>query len=283
MGALRCSGRSRSPRASKMPCGRIGEYLRQTFAPSGFAIVYPLSASVFRLGMIACGLAAVTGIAVHQRQHRPWILTGWLWFLIALAPTLGIIQAGVQARADRFTYIPHIGLFIAVVWSAAEFIPARFHAFLATLAILACAFLANRQVPAWRDSETIFAQALRNTSDNWLAEHKYGLALLERNDTAGAEKHFAEPRHSTRRILIADFTRAHRGGVKRHSEALDLFTETVRLKPDYADAHYSRASCSLNFTESGGHRSFRTSHPSGNATRMGISGTHACRRHAGSR
>ena len=221
----------------------LGEYLRQTFVPSGFAIVYPYPDSFPGLVFMIIGLAAFTAAAVWQRKQRPWILVGWLWFVIGLAPSLGIVQAGVQSRADRFTYIPHVGLFIAVVWIAAEFLPRRIHVAVATTAIAVCAFLANRQVLQWRDSETIFGQALRNTSDNWLAEHKYGLALLDRNDSAGAERHL-------RRAALLDpedpHTRFHLGRVaastQRHSEALAWFTEAVRLKPDHADAHFSRAS-----------------------------------------
>lgn len=221
----------------------LGQYLRQTFVPSGFAIVYPYPKNFPGVALIGLGLAVLTSAAVWQRRARPWLLIGWLWFVIGVGPTLGLVQAGVQARADRFTYIPHVGLLTAIVWLAAEFVPGRFHRTLAAASIAALTLVSYTQVKAWKDSETVFAQALANTSDNWLAEYKYGLALAEKQNFTGAEKHLrrassldtADP-HS--RFQLGRLAAANR----RHEEAAELFTQTVRLKPDYADAHFSRAS-----------------------------------------
>ncbi|HYP08919.1 MAG TPA: tetratricopeptide repeat protein [Bryobacteraceae bacterium] len=221
----------------------LGWYLRQTFVPLGLSIVYPYPRSFPGVWWIVVVLAGATGAAIWQWRARPWILTGWLWFVVGVAPTLGLVQAGVQARADRFTYIPHVGLLMAVVWLAAEFLPRRFHQAAAVAAILALAVLANRQVSAWRNSETVFAQALANTSDNWLAEYKYGLALLERNDTASAEKYMRraaalDPSDPHSRFQLGRLAAA----AGRHEQASQYFAETIRLKPNYGDAHYSLGS-----------------------------------------
>jgi Flp pilus assembly protein TadD len=220
----------------------VGQYLRQTFVPTGFSIIYPYSQQFPGFWGVAVALMSLTGLAVWQRRSRPWILAGWLWFVIGLLPTLGLIQAGVQARADRFTYIPQIGLLIAVVWLTAEFVPQRVLEPVGFAAVAVLAFVSYQQTSAWRSSETVFAQAVRNTSNNWLAEHKYALALLERRDVAGAETHLRRAAALNRTDPHTPFhlglLLAARG---RAIEAEHQFAEAARLKPDYADAHYSRA------------------------------------------
>ena len=218
----------------------VGIYLGKTLFPFNLAALYPYRQDLPFAPLMAAGLGGITVLAVLQRKRRPWILAGWLWFVIALAPTLGFIQAGVQARADRFTYVAHIGLLIGFVWMAYEFLPTRAHTGVLAVVVLVFTYLSYIQTSTWKNSETVFAHAIAHTSTNWLAEYKYGLALWERGANADAVVHL-------RRAVDANesdpYSRLQLGRIAaaegRFAEAADWFAQTVRLKPDYGDAHYS--------------------------------------------
>ncbi len=224
----------------------LGRYVTDTFIPINLAIVYPYRKPVPLVFPMAILLVVTTGIALWQRGKRPWLLTGWLWFVLGVAPTLGLIQAGVQARADRFTYIPQIGLLIVVVWTAGEFVPKRFVPALLATAIVFLTVTSWLQTSTWRNSETVFGHALAHTSDNWLAELKYGTALAGKGDNSGAKPHLlraaqlnsADP-HS--RYLLGRAAAAE----KQYLQAAAYFEESIYRKPDYADAYFSRASMLL--------------------------------------
>ena len=173
----------------------LGWYVTGTFVPGNLAIIYPYRAPVPLIIPMAILLVAITGVAVWQRNRRPWLISGWTWFVLGLVPTLGLIQAGVQARADRFTYIPQIGLLVMMVWTAEEFLPKRFApAALATTIVFMTA-LSWAQAATWRNSETVFGHAISHTSDNWLAELKYGTALAGRGDNRAAKPHLLRAAH----------------------------------------------------------------------------------------
>jgi hypothetical protein len=143
-------------------------YLGQLLWPRGFAVIYPHPIDTHLLPAIAALalLLTITGLALYVRRTQPWLLTGWLLFLGTLVPALGLVQVGSQARADRFTYLAQIGLFIALVWSADRFWPAsarRLRAPFAAALLLALAALTALQVRVWTDSETLFEHALTVT------------------------------------------------------------------------------------------------------------------------
>jgi Tfp pilus assembly protein PilF len=218
----------------------LGIYLYKTLVPLNLAALYPYRQDLPFAPLMAAGLSGVTVFAVLQRKRRPWILASWLWFVIALVPTLGFIQAGVQARADRFTYVAHIGLLIVFIWTAYEFLPTRAHTGVLAAVVLVFTYLSYVQTSTWKNSETVFAHAVAHTSTNWLAEYKYGLALSERGANVDAVVHL-------RRAVDANasdpYSRLQLGRVAaaegRFAEAADWFAQTVRVKPDYGDAHYS--------------------------------------------
>ena len=220
----------------------LGQYLRTSFWPTGLALIYPYPKEFPGVAIVAGILIGVTAAAIWQRVARPWLLTGWLWFLVGLLPTLGLIQAGAQGRADRFTYIAHIGLLVALVWLAAEFVPKRILPVTLAGVVLALTFLSWRQTALWANSRTIFAHTLAETSDNWLGEFSYGLAMLKENRVEDYHRHMLRaatlnPNHAISRYHLGRL--AAQSGQTREAER--WFAETVRLKPDYADAHYSRA------------------------------------------
>jgi Tfp pilus assembly protein PilF len=145
-----------------------GEYLRDLFLPSEFAVIYPHPGVARWVPAIlaAVVLAIITLIAWRIRRSHPWILVGWLIFGGMLMPSLGLVQVGSQSRADRFVYFAQVGLWIAVAWTACRNWPARYakaRAFVAGAVLLALASLTVRQVGAWTDSVTLFQQSLKVT------------------------------------------------------------------------------------------------------------------------
>jgi protein O-mannosyl-transferase len=173
-------------------------YLGKTFWPANLAIPYPyrlvISPTATLLSVIL--LAAITAVAIRTRRTRPWLFTGWFWFVGTLVPVIGLVQIGIQSMADRYMYIAVIGLFIVITWLAAEVIewrprlrPAAWFAALATVAVLT--FAAHVQAGYWTDSETLFRHSVAITRNNLDAHVGLGIALLnEKKDAAGAAREF---------------------------------------------------------------------------------------------
>ena len=135
-------------------------------------------------------LAAITAVALRVRTTRPYVLVGWLWYLGTLVPVVGIVQAGEQSMADRFTYVPSIGVLVTAAW----LLPARAAKPVGAVAVLVLAALAVRtraQIAVWRDSVTLFTHALAIEERNPVAHLNLGYALGDRGDVAGASRHLA--------------------------------------------------------------------------------------------
>jgi protein O-mannosyl-transferase len=169
-------------------------YLGKLFLPRHLAVFYPIPLSIpaWQAAGAALLLIAITALAVRRARREPWLLTGWLWFLGTLVPVIGLVQVGRQAMADRYLYIPSIGLFLAVVWSVAE-LGRRHRAVLATAAgavLLALAVMTRVQIGYWSDSATLFRHALAATGDNYLAHIGLGKALMGERDCEGAAEQF---------------------------------------------------------------------------------------------
>lgn len=191
------------------PAGlRLFNVLRSTVQYLG-ALVWPVDLAVFYpyIGLGGWGLArtmvalalltGITWVACKARRRLPFLLTGWLGFLVALLPVSGLIQAGSQARADRFTYVPFIGLFVIIAWGWAELgeylrIRRSVGHLIAGLACVALGFQTWNQVRLWRDDITLFEHAARVTSQNHLAHAQAGLALLRAEKPQRAAYHLFE-------------------------------------------------------------------------------------------
>ncbi len=170
-------------------------YLGKVFWPEGLAVIYPFPHSwpiELSLGaaLLLLGLSAVV---LWQLKRAPYLATGWFWFIGTLLPVIGLIQVGGQAMADRYTYIPSIGLFVMIVWALAE-IPGRWpsgRGWLAAGAVIlaaACGVATWHQLTFWKNSRSLFEHALAVTRDNAVAENNFGVILM---DYDGAEPHFA--------------------------------------------------------------------------------------------
>ncbi|HSN91929.1 MAG TPA: tetratricopeptide repeat protein [Anaeromyxobacteraceae bacterium] len=226
-------------------------YLRQTVWPSRLASMVPhpvfsdLEVPAWTVAGSAALLAALTWGALRERARRPFLAVGWLWYLGTLVPVIGLVQVGVQARADRYTYVPLVGVFVALAWLAAEVAgsrPAwrRAAAAAAASALLALSTAARRQVWTWRDSETLHRHALRHTERNWQAWNGLGGALSETERVEEAIRAYQESvRIRPEFPLPWNGIGAQYGRLGQHQLALGALEQAIRLDPAYADAWYN--------------------------------------------
>jgi Tfp pilus assembly protein PilF len=268
-------GESISPLDSTSLAGRIAnalvsyiDYLVETFRPRGLAVFYPHPGDTLPLWQIvgsALLLFLISATAIRMGNRRPYLIVGWLWYLVALVPVIGIVQAGSQGMADRYTYLPLIGIFMMIAWGAAEINasgswfpvsgldpkletrnlkPETFRTvFLGgiagvTLVLLAAA--ARNQIGYWKNSVTLFEHALRAVPANYIAHSNLGAALLKDGRLDEAVD------HTSRAIAIRpDLVSARNTlGVTlfrqgRTEEAIARFSEALALKPDDAAVHYN--------------------------------------------
>jgi tetratricopeptide (TPR) repeat protein len=221
-------------------------YLGDTAWPRGLAVFYPYPAGgvpAWQWAGAAAALAAISAAAVWARRRHPALLAGWLWYLATLAPVLGLVQVGEQAAADRYTYLPHLGLAVALAWGARDLgrrLPplARVLPALAAAALVALVALTGRQIGVWRDGVTLFTHALAVNRDVWIAENNLGLYYLGRGDRDRALAHFREavrikPGHARSRYNLA-VVLLELGDLPRAEEQ---FRAAVALDPGDAEAH----------------------------------------------
>jgi tetratricopeptide (TPR) repeat protein len=173
-------------------------YLRQFFWPSGLAVFYPhpgAGLALWKPLLAAALLLGLTALALRSWPRRGQLAVGWLWFLGMLVPTIGLVQVGSQAHADRYMYLPLAGLAIALAWSAPELVGARRRAALAGAAALAIALLAvatRLQLRHWRDSVSLFEHALAVTENNHIAHVQLGAAYAEQGRLAETIRHYRD-------------------------------------------------------------------------------------------
>ncbi len=176
-------------------------YLEQTLWPFGLSAYYPHPGDAiawWRVLAAVVTLALVSALVFVRRARQPYLVTGWLWYLGTLVPVIGLVQVGTQAGADRYVYVPLIGLFIAVVWGVADLLPQRFprrRALLGTAGLAVVAGLGVRswhQTHYWRDSVTLFSHALDVTTGNAVAHNNVGEALVREGRHRDALSHFED-------------------------------------------------------------------------------------------
>jgi tetratricopeptide (TPR) repeat protein len=216
-------------------------YLWKTFSPRGLAPFYPFTL----MGGLQIAVASVFLLAVSLSvwklsSGRPYLLMGYLWFLGTMVPVIGIVQVGSQAMADRYAYIPLIGIFVAVVWTVWDFAVSkkfdiRWLAAASSIVLVALSMITFRQLRYWKNSVDLWTHALKVTVDNYAAEEDLavGLANLGRDDEAF--RHFLiaaqiKPADPTARLNIA--INLERQG--RRGEAIRQFEYVVRISQDPA-------------------------------------------------
>jgi tetratricopeptide (TPR) repeat protein len=215
-------------------------YMGKAFWPAGLANYYPFPAlplPAWEIVASAAALLVLTGLVWHWRGRR-YLVVGWLWFLGTLVPVIGVVQVGAAAMADRYAYLPFIGLFIAVVWGLADIARERrlqtaWLGVPAVLILLTFGTLSYRQTGYWRDSVTLWRHALSLTERNYIAHWALGFALAEKgqSEEAIAELDAAESLHSYAaldRVGVAAYKRDH-GHVQA---AIEEYGGALRVAPD---------------------------------------------------
>jgi protein O-mannosyl-transferase len=162
-------------------------------------VLYPMPPHVdLAAGALAAGaLAAITALVLRSARARPWLATGWLWYVGTLVPVIGLVQVGVQSHADRYTYLPLIGVFVAVVWEIGARVAGRRRAGLAAgaAAAVVLALLSARswvQLDTWRDSETLYRHALAVAPASPQIHYNLGTLLVEHGRPGDAVPHYRE-------------------------------------------------------------------------------------------
>lgn len=221
-------------------------YVCKTVWPAKLAVIYPHpgdSLPAWQVAGSAALIAAVTLLVWLARKRRPYLLVGWLWYLITLAPVVGIVQFGVHGMADRFTYIPLIGISIMVAWKLPDLF-ARSRAGAAALGvtgaivIIALAVAAYLQIGCWRDSVTLFSRAVAVTSGNYVAEDCLANALDQAGDTQQAERHYRAALRTNPAYAIAHYNLAALlTRQDRQSEAFEHLLAAVKHDPARYQAH----------------------------------------------
>jgi len=188
-------------------------YLGQTFWPTHLAVFYPHPHDQLPVWVVLACVALIvvlTLLATFIRQTRPYVFVGWFWYLILLAPVFGIVQVGLQARADRFTYLPHIGITMLLTWACADLTQQWRHRrivliSMATFALAASTVVAYQQTTFWRNSISLWEHALAVTSDNQTAHQNLAAALWSKGRTAEANKHSRAAAIAHARTTLRDY------------------------------------------------------------------------------
>jgi tetratricopeptide (TPR) repeat protein len=222
-------------------------YLGQMFWPAKLTVFYPLAPDGLPLWqpiVAALVLAMITVLVVSQGGRRPYLLVGWLWYLGTLVPVIGLVQVGIQARADRYTYVPLVGIFVMIAWGVPELVDRlglrrRILLPIAGLLLAGCSVATWIQVGYWRDALTLWAHAVEVTPDNAIAHNNVGEPLSNEGRLAEAEQHFADAAqidpHYTEAWYNLGVTREKQGKL---DEAARAFSSVLKEKPEDADAHF---------------------------------------------
>jgi tetratricopeptide (TPR) repeat protein len=224
-------------------------YLTKIFWPVGLAMPYPLSYWPVSLRVFSFVLVAGLSVwVVRQAARRPYVFVGWFWFLGTLLPVIGLIQAGGQAIADRFVYIPCLGLFLIIVQGAAEVLPGSLAGNwlkgAAAAAVLSlCAWRSGVQLSYWQNSGTVFSHTLAVTGENPFASQNLGCYLRDHGEVDEAIRQFraglkVNPDNGD---LLADLAYAVGMKKREYAEAVPLYEAALRDEPDKWDIHYDFA------------------------------------------
>ncbi len=223
------------------------DYIGKMIWPHDMAVFYPYSRmlTAWQVGASLMLLLGISVLAARERHAHPYFVTGWLWYIGTLVPVIGLVQVGAQSMADRYTYVPLIGLFIVISWGIPDIFGRwryrRIALAISTGVILSAFMMCTYfQVRHWRSSIFLFKHALKVTDRNHLAHYNLGVALTRQGEPMEAIGHFS------RAIQVKpDYVKAHYNlGVElakqgNVNEAISHFSRAIQIKPDYAKAHYN--------------------------------------------
>ena len=224
-------------------------YLGKLFWPTALAVFYP-HPGYWPLQRVLLAGGLIVGLSVLlfvERRRYPFLLVGWLWFCGTLVPVIGLVQMGSQAMADRYTYIPSLGVLVLAVWGVYELSKSWHYRVVAlslaeSTAIVLCMALTRQQLGHWKNSETLFEHALQVTGNNYLAHNNVGGALVSEGKTDEAIRQYQEAVRQK-----PGYAEAHNNlgcalfRTGQTDDAIREFQEAIRLEPNLALAHNNLA------------------------------------------
>jgi tetratricopeptide (TPR) repeat protein len=222
-------------------------YIGDTVWPHGLIPFHPFPTHPFPAWQVAGAFLVLIGISAGcllLARRAPYLAVGWLWYLGTLVPVIGLVQVlGGHARADRYTYVPLIGLFLMVVWGAADLasrlrVPALVPAAAGVVVLAACAAASWVQIGTWQDSTTLWGHTLAVDPDNYLAHNNLGTVLLNDGKVDESMRHYQACLRACPTYALAHYNMgcalAEKG---RAQEAIGYYRQSLRYNPHYADAH----------------------------------------------
>ncbi|HSY42608.1 MAG TPA: tetratricopeptide repeat protein [Candidatus Acidoferrum sp.] len=219
-------------------------YLGQMFYPANLAVYYPLPEN-FPFWKVALALAlllAVSAAAFHWRRRHPYLIVGWLWYLGMLLPVIGLVQVGSQAHADRYTYLPQIGLYLALTWGVTELCSGWRHSrwalsAIALLIIGIFSLASHIQTGYWRDSESLWNRALACKYDSWVAHNNLGMSYMSQGQVDQAIEQYQQAIEIDSKAPLTHFNLgaafAQNGEL---GSAIGEYQKAIQLQPDYLQA-----------------------------------------------
>ncbi len=237
-------------------------YIWQMLWPARLAVFYPHPNNRLPLVEVILAIAllvVITLIVIYLRRTKPYLVTGWFWYLGMLVPVIGLVQVGEQAHADRYTYLPQIGLYIMITWAVgdlfSESTPRARRALVGVAAAIAIVGLGVRalvQASYWKNSETLWNHTLAVIGENDVAHNNLGFLFLRRGELDKAISHFqaaldirsrnTETHYSLGAALIQNNLGNAFARKRLWDDAINHLQEAVRLRPDYADAYFNLGS-----------------------------------------
>ena len=229
------------------------KYIGKMFWPENITVFYPFDIDSFAFWQVAiCALLmiVVSVLAIRFGRKQKYLFVGWFWFVGTLIPVIGLVQSGAQSLADRYTYIPYIGLFIIIAWGLPELLskwtsassvesPYRKVVLGVSMVsvLMVIGICSHRQVSFWNNSITLFSHAIEVTQNNYLAHNNLGTAY-------GSLGRYQDEIESYKQAIgiKPDFVDAHYnlgiayGELGRHQDAVEAYKQAIRIKPDYAEA-----------------------------------------------
>jgi tetratricopeptide (TPR) repeat protein len=244
------SSLNQQPLALRLETAVVGYagYLFKMVWPTRLGPFYPMPAyfPTWQITATVLLLLSVTGLALALLRRCPYIIVGWLWYLGTLIPVIGLVQVGIQSSADRYTYVPLIGIFVAVVWGAADVVshfrvPASIVGAAAGIPLAACAVLTELQVGHWHDTVTLWTHTIAAVPESFVAYNNLGYYFASEDDEESRAKALEYYKASLR--VSPDFPDAKnnlgfslaREG--RLQEAIKFYSEALALNPRFAQVH----------------------------------------------
>jgi len=224
-------------------------YIAKMFWPDPLAVFYPYRQDwTLTHVLLAVGcLLVMSVVSIFLAKRRPYLFVGWFWYLGMLVPVIGLVQVGAQAMADRYTYLPSVGIFIAGIWGAHE-LTAKWRyanvawAAIGCVALVACAAVTARQLAYWKNTEELCRHALQVTQENFPAHAALGAYLLEHGRIEEAKHELAEtirlnPQHASAHYLLGGELARER----KFQEAREHLDDAIRAHPTFVEAYLELA------------------------------------------